>query len=74
MVATLTRPSMAVHGRARPAVSAGELVVDNRGFVREINNLSGTFQCHADCLLAAIGGLVLQGATIKPDAVSAYEA
>lgn len=60
-------------GRARPVVSAGELTVENNGSVIDINNLSGTFQCHPDCLLTAVGGLVLQGAKIEPHAVSHYE-
>jgi len=62
-----------VLGRARPAVAAGELTVEGRGVVQGINNLSGTFQCHPDSLLTAIGGLILQGAKIRPDAVSRYE-
>lgn len=39
-----------VLGRARPAVSAGELILGQGGKVLEINNISGTFQCAADCL------------------------
>jgi hypothetical protein len=35
--------------------------------VLEINNLSGTFQCAADSLFTAIGGLVRQGATFDSD-------
>ena len=55
----------AVLGRARPAVAAGELTVEENGVVQEINNLSGTFQCHADCLFTAVGGLILQGPRLK---------
>lgn len=54
-------------GRARPAVSAGELVLGDGGMVLEINNISGTFQCTPDSLLAAIGGLVRQGALFNND-------
>jgi hypothetical protein len=48
-------------------VSAGELVLGERGVVLEINNISGTFQCLPDSLLAAIGGLVRQGAMFNSD-------
>jgi hypothetical protein len=51
-----------VLGRARPAVSAGELILGEGGVTLEINNISGTFQCAPDSLFAAIGGLVRQGA------------
>jgi hypothetical protein len=56
-----------VLGRARAAVSAGELMLGDGGVILEINNISGTFQCAADCLLAAIGGLVRQGAIFNSD-------
>jgi hypothetical protein len=56
-----------VLGRGRPAVSAGELILGAGGVVLEINNLSGTFQCPADCLLTAIGGLIRQRATFNSD-------
>jgi len=62
-----------VLGGARPAVAAGELTLEASGVVIAINNLSGTFQCHSDCLFTAIGGLILQGATVAPDAASFYE-
>jgi hypothetical protein len=35
--------------------------------ILEINNLSGTFQCSPDSLLAALGGLVRQGAIFNND-------
>jgi len=54
-----------VLGRARPAVSAGELILGEGGVILEINNLSGTFQCSPDSLFAAIGGLIRQGATFN---------
>lgn len=60
-------------GRARPVVAAGELTVGEAGEVLDINNLSGTFQCHPDCLLTAIGGLLMQGARIDARAVTPYE-
>ena len=63
-----------VLGRARPAVAAGEITIENKGVVQDINNISGTFQCHPDCLLTVVGGLLMQGARIKPNAVSPYEA
>ena len=50
-----------VLGRARPAVSAGELVLGDGGVVLEMNNISGTFQCAPDSLFVAVGGLVRQG-------------
>jgi hypothetical protein len=56
-----------VLGRARPAVSAGELVLGEGGAILEINNISGTFQCAPDSLLAAIGGFVRQGAIFNND-------
>lgn len=56
-----------VLGRARPAASAGELVVGEGIMILEINNLSGTFQCAPDSLFAAIGGLVPQGAVFNND-------
>lgn len=56
-----------VLGRARPAVSAGELVLGEGGVILEINNISGTFQCAPDSLFAAIGGLVRQGAIFTND-------
>jgi hypothetical protein len=56
-----------VLGRARSAVSAGELILGAGGVVLEINNISGTFQCAADSLFAAIGGLVRQGAIFNSD-------
>jgi len=56
-----------VLGRARPAVSAGELVLDEGSMILEINNISGTFQCAPDSLFAAIGGLVRQGAIFNND-------
>jgi hypothetical protein len=56
-----------VLGRGRPAVSAGEVVIGSDGLVLEINNISGTFQCHADCVLTAVGGLVRQGALFTRD-------
>lgn len=56
-----------VLGRARAAVSAGELILGDGGLILEINNLSGTFQCAPDSLLAAIGGLVRQGAIFNTD-------
>ena len=51
-----------VLGRARPAASAGELVLGAGGQILEINNISGTFQCAPDSLFVAIGGLIRQGA------------
>ena len=62
-----------VLGRSRPAVAAGELIVEENGIVVALNNLSGTFQCAPDCLFTAIGGLIMQGAKIAPDAVSFFE-
>lgn len=56
-----------VLGRARSAVCAGELILGDGGFVLEINNVSGTFQCAPDSLFAAIGGLVRQGAVFNSD-------
>jgi hypothetical protein len=56
-----------VLGRARSAVSAGELIVGDGGVILEINNLSGTFQCAPDSLFAAVGGLVRQGAVFNSD-------
>jgi hypothetical protein len=56
-----------VLGRARAAVSAGELILGEDGEIIEINNISGTFQCAPDCLFAAIGGLVRQGAIFTSD-------
>jgi len=56
-----------VLGRARPAVSAGELVLGEGGVILEINNISGTFQCAPNSLFAAIGGLVRQGAIFNND-------
>lgn len=63
-----------VLGRARPAVAAGELTVQEYGVVIEVNNISGTFRCHPDCLFTAIGGLIMQGATVAPDAMHPFEA
>jgi hypothetical protein len=60
-------------GRVQPAVAAGELTLLANGEVASINNLSGTFQCPPDSLLVAIGGLIKQGAAVRPDAVSEYE-
>jgi hypothetical protein len=62
-----------VLGSARAATAAGELVLERSGLVVDINNLSGTFQCKPDSLLAAVGGLIMQGARIAPEAVDAYE-
>jgi len=62
-----------VLGRARPAVAAGELIVESNGVVVSLNNLSGTFLCHSDSLFTAVGGLVMQGATVAPDAVHPFE-
>jgi len=56
-----------VLGRARPAVSAGELVLGEGGLILEINNISGTFQCAPDCLFVAIGGFIRQGAIFNND-------
>lgn len=56
-----------VLGRARPAASAGELIVGDGGVILEINNISGTFQCAPDSLLTAIGGLVRQGGIFNND-------
>ena len=56
-----------VFGRARPAVSAGELIFGEGGVILEINNISGTFQCAPDSLFAALGGLVRQGAIFNND-------
>jgi hypothetical protein len=56
-----------VLGRARPAVSAGELILGEGGVILEINNISGTFQCAPDSLFAAIGGLVRQDAIFNND-------
>ena len=54
---------------ARPAVGAGELVLEESGEIVSINNESGTYRCHPDSLLTVVGGLLMQGATIDPDAV-----
>lgn len=62
-----------VLGGARPAVGAGEVVLDELGEVLSVNNLSGTFQCHADSLLTVVGGLLMQGAMIDSDVVHRYE-
>ena len=62
-----------VLGRAFPAMAAGELTVEENGHVVRLNNMSGTFQCRADCLFTAVGGLVMQGGTIRPDAVCPEE-
>jgi hypothetical protein len=65
-----SKPGHAHHvvlGRARAAVSAGELMVDGGSVILEINNISGTFQCAPDCLIAAIGGLVRQGAIFNTE-------
>lgn len=56
-----------VLGRARPGVSAGEVIIGVGGVILEINNLSGTFQCSPDSLLAALCGLVRQGAVFNSD-------
>lgn len=56
-----------VLGRARSAVSAGELVLGDGGVILEINNISGTFQCAPDSLFSAIGGFVRQGAIFTND-------
>jgi hypothetical protein len=66
-------PHPKILGRARPVVAAGELTVGEVGEILDINNLSGTFQCHPDCLLTAIGGLLMQGAKIDDRAVTQYE-
>ena len=63
-----------VLGGSRPAVAAGELIVGENGEVISLNNLSGTFQCAADSLLTAVGGLVKQGARVSADAISPNEA
>jgi len=62
-----------VLGRARPVVAAGELTLGENGEVLLINNLSGTFRCASDCLFPALGGLIVQGATVTPDAIRRYE-
>jgi hypothetical protein len=70
VLAQHNQPGHAHHvvlGRARPAVSAGELVVGEGSVILEINNISGTFQCAPDCLIAAIGGLIRQGAVFNKD-------
>jgi hypothetical protein len=54
-------------GRARPALSAGELILGEGGAILEIDNLSGTFQCAPDSLFVAIGGLVRQGPIFNRD-------
>jgi len=62
-----------VLGRAQPAVSAGELTIGDDGDVFIVNNVSGTFQCASDSLITTVGGLILQGAIITPEAVSRHE-
>ena len=62
-----------VLGRALPAVAAGELELGPNSRVIEINNCSGTFECAADCLFTAVGGLIAQGATISADAIQVFE-
>jgi hypothetical protein len=62
-----------VLGGRRPAVAAGELTVGDAGEIFAINNASGTFQCAADSLLTAVGGLVQQGAKISADAITPFE-
>jgi hypothetical protein len=62
-----------VLGRAKPAVAAGEMSIEDNGVVTRLNNFSGTFQCTLDCLFVAVGGLVLQGATIRPGSVRREE-
>ena len=62
-----------VLGGARPAVAAGELTLGEGGEVLSINNLSGTFRCAPDSLLAAVGGIILQGGRCPAGAVSQYE-
>ncbi len=62
-----------VLGRAQPVVAAGELLVAEKGRVESINNYSGTFACQADCLLTAVGGLIMQGARVRRSAISARE-
>ncbi len=56
-----------VLGRARSAVSAGELILGDGGVILEINNISGTFQFAPDSLLPAIGWLVRHGAIFSND-------
>ena len=46
-----------VLGRARPVVATGELTLEDQGVVQDINNLSGTFQCHPDCLFTVVLGV-----------------
>lgn len=62
-----------VLGGARPVVSAGELILGENGEVLSINNLSGTFECAPDCLLLAVGGIIVQGGKIVSSAISRYE-
>lgn len=62
-----------ISGGVRPVVSAGELFLGEQGQVIEVNNLSGTFQCHPDCLLTAAGGLIRQGASLTADAIVPFE-
>lgn len=62
-----------VLGGRRPAVAAGELTLGIDGEVLSINNISGTYRCATDCLLAAVGALVKQGAKVSADAFTPYE-
>jgi hypothetical protein len=60
-------------GRARPVVAAGELTLGENGVVLSLNNDSGTFRCAPDSLFAVVGGLVTQGATVKPEGITRIE-
>ena len=62
-----------VLGGARPATAAGELTLAANGEVLLINNLSGTFRCHPDSLLLAVGGIIAQGGRCLADAITRYE-
>lgn len=63
-----------VLGHGEPGYYAGEIALDPRGTVTELNNLSGTFCFQSPIgLLCVVEQLQLSGIEIAPEAASFYD-
>ena len=61
-----------VLGGGQPAAAAGEIIVDANGVVKEINNISGTFQHDASVLGAVKTALEKAGLKVAADALKPF--
>jgi len=61
-----------VLGNGQRAAAAGEIVIDSKGVVTEINNISYTFQWGEETLPGVQSALEALGIKVAPDAIKPF--